>query len=152
MVLISCDNQHLNEDREFQLLNGLWVLVVDDNADNLELVRLILEEYGMRVLTAASASEALNAIAKFFPDILISDIAMPGEDGYELMGKIRTLASSQEKFLPALALTACVGDEARSLALESGFQIYVPKPVEISELVAAVAQLATLSTGISRTC
>lgn len=152
MVSIACDNQHLNEDREFQLLNGLWVLVVDDNADNLELVRLILEEYGMRVITAASASEALKAIAQFFPDILISDIAMPGENGYELMGKVKTLASSQEKFLPALALTACAGDEARSLALESGFQIHVPKPVEISELVAAVAHLATLSTAISRTC
>ncbi len=142
MVSLSCDNWHLDGDREIESVKGLWALVVDDNADSLELVSVILEGYGIQVLKAESASEALKAIAQIFPNILISDIAMPGEDGYELIRQIRVLESEQKRFLPAIALTAYAGEEERTRALEAGFQVHVLKPVEPSELVAAVALLA----------
>lgn len=142
MIFVACDNSHLDEDREFQILNGLCIVVVDDNADSLELVSIILEGYGARVSVAQSASEALDAIARTQPNILISDIAMPEIDGYELIRQIRIQESRQGGFLPAIALTAYARDEERLLALNAGFQMHVSKPIEPIELVAVVAQFA----------
>lgn len=142
MIFATCDNLHLDEDREFQSLNGLCIVAVDDNADSLELVSIILEGYGARVLVAQSASEAFDAIAQTYPDILISDIAMPEVDGYELIRQIRIQESQQGGFLPAIALTAYARDEERLLALDAGFQTHVSKPIEPIELVAVVAQFA----------
>lgn len=134
----------------FSVLNGLRVLVVDDNADTLELVTIILGEYGTEVITAASATEAIEAItqgargvmAQLKPNILISDIAMPGVDGYSLIRKVRTLSSEQGGQIPAIALTAYASEEERTRILDAGFQMHIPKPVEPSELVAVVAKLA----------
>lgn len=134
----------------FSILNGLRVLVVDDNVDTLELVTIILGEYGTEVITAASATEAIEAItqgarsasAQLKPNILISDIAMPGVDGYSLIRKVRTLSSEQGGQIPAIALTAYASEEERTRILDAGFQMHIPKPVEPSELVAVVAKLA----------
>ena len=134
----------------FSVLNGLRVLVVDDNVDTLELVTIILGEYGTEVITAASATEAIEAItqgarsasAQLKPNILISDIAMPGVDGYSLIRKVRTLSSEQGGQIPAIALTAYASEEERTRILDTGFQMHIPKPVEPSELVAVVAKLA----------
>lgn len=142
MISEICDNWHLEEDRDLQSLEGLQVLVVDDNEDSRELVKIILEGYGTRIVTAASTCEALDAIAQFNPDVLISDIAMPSEDGYALIRKIRTLSPEQGGLIPAVALTACVVQEERSRALEAGFQVHLAKPLDPDKLITVVAHLA----------
>ena len=118
------------------------MLVVDDNTDTLELIAFILKQFQAQVTTTASASEALEAIASFKPDILISDIGMPETDGYELIARIRTLLSERGGHMPAVALTAFARDEERTLALKTGFQMHLSKPVQPAELVAVVAHLA----------
>jgi CheY-like chemotaxis protein len=123
-------------------LDGLRVLVVDDKTDTLELIAFILSEYGADVRTAPSASEAFDAIAQSVPDILISDIGMPEEDGYSLLARVRTLPAEQGGVLPAIALTAFAREEERTCALKAGFSRHVPKPVEPAELVIVVANLA----------
>jgi len=123
-------------------LDGLRVLVVDDQTDTLELIAFILSEYGADVRTAASASEAFDAIAQSVPDILISDIGMPEEDGYSLLARVRTLPAEQGGLVPAIALTAFAREEERTFALKAGFSRHVPKPVEPAELVIVVANLA----------
>jgi CheY-like chemotaxis protein len=123
-------------------LDGLRVLVVDDQRDTLELIAFILSEYGADVRTAASASEALDAIAQSVPDILISDIGMPEEDGYSLLARVRALPAEQGGLLPAIALTAFAREEERVRALKAGFSRHVPKPVEPAELVIVAANLA----------
>jgi CheY-like chemotaxis protein len=127
---------------DFPSLDGLRILLVDDNIDTLELVAVILSQYGTEVITAASVAEALEALAQFVPDILISDIAMPGEDGYSLIRQVRALEAFQGEVLPAIALTAYVGEAERVQALEAGFQMHVSKPVDPFEFVAVVASLA----------
>lgn len=126
----------------FSALKDLLVLVVDDNVDNLVLLRAILEEYELRVMTARSVGEALQAIAQLKPDILISDILIPGEDGYSLIRKIRNLETQQERQLPAIALTAAILEEGRTLALNAGFQMYETKPINFDELLTAIARFA----------
>ena len=135
------DKWHPDEDRELQSLNGLQALVVDDDVDSLDLLAFILEECGVQVLKAKSAPQALNLIRQFKPDVLISDIAIPGEDGYALIRQVRNLSCAQIRKIPAIALTACIIEEGGILALESGFQIYLTKPVEPDELVAVVVKL-----------
>lgn len=144
MMPASCDNGHLNLDRNTVLhtLEGKVVLSVDDNVDSLLLLSFILGEYGVQVITATSASEALETFARFLPDVLVCDIAMPLEDGYSLIRKIRNLSPHLGGLIPAIALTACAGEEERRRSLESGFQRHLLKPVEPDELVAVVASLA----------
>lgn len=129
----------------FNALKGLLVLVVDDNIDHLVLIRAILEEYKVGVMTATSVGEALAAIGQQKPNILISDIVMPVEDGYSLIRQIRNLLTKQEEQLPAMALTACVIEQGRTLALDAGFQMYETKPISLDKLLAAVAHLAELA-------
>jgi signal transduction histidine kinase/CheY-like chemotaxis protein len=123
-------------------LRGLRVLAVDDEADTREMIRAVLEYCKMEVITAGSASEALEAIAQSHPDVLISDLGMPGEDGYDLIAKVRALPAERGGQIPAAALTAYVRAEDRVKVLRSGFQLHVPKPLEPNELVAVVANLA----------
>ncbi len=126
---------------QFSALKGLLVLVVDNNVDNLVLLRNLFEEYEVRVITASSAGEALQAIAQLKPDILISDIVMPGEDGYSLIRKIRNLETKQERQLPAIALTAAILEDGSTLAFKAGFQMYETKPINFDKLLTAVAHL-----------
>lgn len=123
-------------------LTGLRILVVDDEADTCDLIREVLERCGSEVTTAWSAAEALEAIGQSRPDVLISDIGMPEEDGYSLVGKVRALEVGSGERIPAIALTAYARVEDRVRALNAGFQVHVPKPVEPVELVAVVASLA----------
>lgn len=123
-------------------LQGLRVLAVDDEADTREMIRAVLEHCKMEVITAASASEALEALAQSHPDVLISDLGMPGEDGYALIAKVRALPAERGGHIPAAALTAYVRAEDRVKVLRSGFQLHVSKPLEPNELVAVVANLA----------
>jgi PAS domain S-box-containing protein len=123
-------------------LKDLRVLVVDDEEDSRELLRQILEHCGSIVTAVGSATHALAAIEKQPPDVLISDIGMPDEDGYSLIAKIRSLSKEKGGRIPAIALTAYARVEDRVRALRAGFQVHVPKPVEPVELAAVVASVA----------
>ncbi|WP_017715713.1 PAS domain S-box protein [Kamptonema formosum] len=137
----SCGGQESLDDSSDSLA-GVRVLVVDDRADTCDLLAAILELYGAEVTPAASASEALRVLELFNPDVVVSDISMPGEDGYTLMRKIRALPARRGGRIPAVALTAYARTEDRMQALQAGFQIHVPKPVNPDELAVVVAQLA----------
>jgi CheY-like chemotaxis protein len=114
-------------------------LLVDDDEDTLELLTQALMQREVKVTAVSTASEALEAIKSFKPDVVVSDIAMPGEDGYQLIRKIRAMDFDHRKPLPAVAITAYAKDEDRQKALSSGFQGYLAKPVELSEFITAVA-------------
>jgi signal transduction histidine kinase/CheY-like chemotaxis protein len=122
-------------------LDDLKVLVVDDESDAQELLRAGLTECGAHVTTAGSVEEAMKAIASEKPDLLISDIGMPGEDGYDLIRRVRALTVERGGDVPAIALTAYARTEDRLQALRSGYQMHVPKPVEIAELITVAASL-----------
>jgi CheY-like chemotaxis protein len=123
-------------------LDGITVLVVDDEPDALALVKRVLQDCGAKVLPAGSAREALDLLAAGRPDVIISDVGMPGEDGYDFMRKVRALPAAQGGRTPAAALTAFARAEDRTRALRAGFQTHVAKPVESTELTAVVASLA----------
>lgn len=123
------------------LLTGVRVLVVDDETDTLEFLTATIESYGAEVKAVASAFEALEVLERWQPDVLLSDIGMPGEDGYSLIRKIRALPSELARQIPAVALTAYAREEDRRQALEAGFQMHLAKPVDVAELVAVVANL-----------
>jgi signal transduction histidine kinase/CheY-like chemotaxis protein len=123
-------------------LASLRVLVVDDDPDTREAVRRLLEQAGAQVASVASAEEALAALQLAPPDVLLSDIAMPGHDGYELIRQVRALAPERGGRVPAAALTAFTQVEHRREALVAGYQIWLPKPIEPSALTEAVARLA----------
>jgi signal transduction histidine kinase len=109
-------------------LDGLRVLVVDDEKDARDLIKAVLEQCNAVVLTASSAEEGFDALQRLQPDILISDIGMPEEDGYSLIEKVRALPSEEGGRIPAVALTAYARAEDRIKALASGFQVHAPKP------------------------
>jgi len=121
-------------------LDGRLVLVVDDELDARELLREVLEAAGARTVGVASAEEALAAILQQPPDVIVSDIGMPGRDGYDLVRSIRALPAARGR-IPAIALTAYVASEDRARALSAGFQTHMAKPVEAPELIAAIAAL-----------
>jgi len=120
---------------------GVRVLLVEDKADARDLITMMLAQDGAEVRTAVSATEALVACNEWRPDILISDIGMPEEDGYTLMKKLRARESERGGHIPAIALTAYARREDRLRALSVGYESHVPKPVDPIDLVAAVASL-----------
>ena len=124
-------------------LAGIRVLVVDDDADTRDLVTAVLGQSGAEVLTAASAEEALDTLARARPDVLVSDLSMPGDDGYALLERVRALGLDRDGRVPAIALTAFARAEDRARALAVGFAVHVPKPVEPAALVEVVARLAS---------
>ncbi|HYG09152.1 MAG TPA: ATP-binding protein [Pyrinomonadaceae bacterium] len=123
-------------------LDGLRVLVVDDEPDTRELLAAVLTSCGARVIQAATAVEAFEHVERTRPDVLITDIGMPEEDGYSLLARIRSLPPERGGGMPAAALTAYARAEDRVRVLRSGFQMHVPKPVEPAELITVVANLA----------
>jgi CheY-like chemotaxis protein len=125
-----------------QPLSGLKVLVVDDDLETRELIKTILEEGGADVCAVPSVPKAVEALEHHGPDVLVSDIAMPEHDGYELIRYVRGLDEESGGRVPALALTAFARTEDRSRALLAGFQMHAAKPVEPAALVAMVASLA----------
>jgi len=124
------------------LLQGLQVLVVDDEADTREFVAFLLEDSGAVVKSVSSASEALKAIEANKPDVLVSDIGMPEEDGYTLLSTIRFIHPILAKQMKAIALTAYAREEDRKQALKAGFQVHISKPIDPTNLIAAVASLS----------
>jgi len=122
-------------------LEGVHVLVVDDDRDGLILVREILESVGARVTAMQSSSEVIDQIQRVRPNILVADLGMPVMDGFELIKRIRRLPDRTVGEIPAAALTAYARSEDRVKALESGFQIHLAKPVDPAELVASIAAL-----------
>ena len=123
-------------------LEGLSILVVDDEADARELLKVILEERKAQVTTVASAAEAYETYEWLRPDIIVSDIGMPGEDGYSLIRNVRSKeARERQGWTPAIALTAHARVEDRLRALSAGYQSHIGKPVEPTELVALIASL-----------
>ena len=123
-------------------LAGVRVLVVDDERDAREIVSVILGEAGAEIATASGSREAVDLIDKWKPDILISDIGMPGESGYDLIRMVRTLPADHGGQTPAIALTAYARTQDRLKILSAGFQMHVPKPIEPIELATVVASLA----------
>ncbi|MGI9065809.1 MAG: hybrid sensor histidine kinase/response regulator [Pyrinomonadaceae bacterium] len=121
-------------------LDDVQVLLVDDDPDTLQILSLMLVESKANVQTAGSVSEALEVLEWYTPDVVVSDLAMPGEDGYSLIAKIR--ASENGKQILTVALTSYVRVEDRARALSAGFSMFVPKPVEPNELITAIANLA----------
>jgi len=128
--------------RSMQLLSGVNVLLVDDDSDTLSLMATALTRRQANVTAVSSAGEAIQAIRQHRPDVLVSDIAMPDEDGYGLIEKVRSLENSEAQSIPAVAITAYAKEEDRKRALSSGFQIYLAKPIELTELVSVVARAA----------
>lgn len=123
-------------------LDGLRVLAVDDDPDALELTAAILGNAGALVKTCCSAAAALQILQEWRPDVLVSDIEMPGEDGYSLIRKIRALADDRDARTPAIALTAYGRIEDRIQALSSGFSMHLPKPVDPEEFTTIIASVA----------
>jgi PAS domain S-box-containing protein len=128
-------------------LGGLKVLVVDDEPDARAVVRRLLEDCEAVVVTAGSAAEAYETFRQERPQVLVSDIGMPGEDGYELVSRIRKLDAAEGGRVPAIALTAYARSQDRAQALSAGFQSHISKPVDPSELIATVAGLAGAGAG-----
>ena len=130
-------------------LEGLWVLVVDDEADARELIATLLHQCGAKVTPVGSAGEALNVVmageSGRRPDVVVSDVSMPEVDGYELMRRVRELAPDRGGRIPAVALTAYGRSIDRIRALSAGFQMHMPKPVEPAELATVVASLTGLA-------
>jgi CheY-like chemotaxis protein len=126
-------------------LKDLQVLVVDDEADTREWLSIVLQECGARVIAVGSVDEALEAIKQLKPNLLLSDIGMPGEDGYTLIRKVRELEPDMGGRIPAVALTAYASVKDYKEALSAGFQLHVAKPIRAAELVAVVASLAKMS-------
>jgi len=124
------------------ILEGLRLLIVEDDDDTCQLLARVLERRGAVVTAVSSSAEAMASLEESWPDVMISDIGMPGEDGYTLIRRARALGAERGVELPAAALTAYAGEDDRKRALLAGFQTHVPKPVEPSELIAVVASLA----------
>lgn len=123
-------------------LQGVKVLIVDDQQDNLELIAFILKNASATVAAVTSAREALEILLQFKPDVIVSDIGMPGMDGYALMQQVQAFWSESQKTIPSLALTAYAGEVNQQQAFAAGFKAYLSKPVEPIELVTAIAELA----------
>ena len=122
-------------------LGGIRVLVVDDEPDGRDVVGQILQSRGAEIATAGSADEAIRALQSFKPDVLLSDIQMPGKNGYQLLQEIRSLDAGEGRNVPAIALTGFARAEDRKLALLTGYQLHLAKPFDPGELIAAVAML-----------
>jgi CheY-like chemotaxis protein len=128
--------------RRAQRLDDVHVLVVDDHADGRLLTSLVLTEAGAKVTAVGSVREALQVLDQQRPNVLVSDIGLPREDGYALNRQIRAREAECGGFLPAIALTGYARVEDRIRILASGFQEHVPKPFDPAELSAAIATLA----------
>jgi len=128
-------------------LEGITVLLVEDEADTRDLVTTMLREFGARIVAVNSAKEALAAIQEEVPSVLVSDIGMSEENGYDLIRKVRRLAPEKGGAVPAVALTAYAHPSDRRRALLAGFHVHLAKPVEPDELLAVIASLGRIAPG-----
>jgi CheY-like chemotaxis protein len=128
-------------------LVGRKVLVVDDDLDSLELLTILLQNYGVEVLTATSVQAGLGLVEQHRPDALISDIGMPDQDGYMLIQALRQRPQAEGGEIPAIALTAYAGDHNRDRALAAGFQHHLTKPLDLEQLGQTLAELIHYPSG-----
>jgi signal transduction histidine kinase len=133
---------------ECSSLNNLQVLVVEDHTDNREFIQQILQEAGATVLAACCSQEAIAILEQAQPDVILSDIAMPEEDGYQFIQRVR---SSKHKDIPAIALTAYARPEDHRAALSAGFQMHLSKPINAQKLVSAIVQVVERSRSSTKT-
>jgi CheY-like chemotaxis protein len=126
-------------ERDSARLRGARILVVDDDADQREMLMAVLEHGGVVVTTANSVAEALTLVEREPPDVVISDVGMPGEDGLSLVTKLRARPSVSGKDVPAIALTGYDAPQDREQVLKAGFQAHLTKPVSLDELLATLA-------------
>lgn len=122
-------------------LDGVRILIIDDDIDTCEMLTFVLNLWGAEAQSSTSVAEAFNSIAKWQPDILLTDINMPGEDGYALISKLRSLPPEKGANIPVIALTAMARPEDSEQALSAGFQLHLAKPVDMDELGEAIANL-----------
>jgi CheY-like chemotaxis protein len=126
-------------------LNGVRVLIVDDDRESCEVMRETLSECGAHVRCAASVAEGLDALTELPPDLVLSDIAMPGRDGYAVLSEVRALEPTLGRHVPVAAVSAYARPEDRTRAIASGFDEYLSKPVEPARLAKVVATLAIVA-------
>jgi CheY-like chemotaxis protein len=129
-------------DSETLDLAGLKILVVDDEPDSRTLIHRVLLQCQAVVLTAANAEEGLALLKEHKPDVLVSDIGMPGTDGYQFLRQVRQLNADEGGKTPAIALTAFARSEDRTRAMMAGYNVHIAKPIETQELLATVGSLA----------
>ena len=145
LPLYSCANiskttvNNLNNDRNLPSLSGLTLLIVEDEIDAREMLTLILEQCGAKIVSADSVKQAFILYEQYQPDILISDISMPNEDGYALIRQIRSCETDKTN-IRAIALTAYAREEDKQQALEAGFNLHLPKPIEPLQLIKFLSQ------------
>lgn len=132
-------------------LQGLRILVVDSDLDSRDLLKMVFEEYGIETFVTVSVLEALEIVQRVKPDLLISEIGLPKEDGYSLMRRIKALESRRQAQIPAIALTAYAQKCDRDRALSVGFDKYLLKPFDMDELISTVACL-TRAQGVPIPC
>jgi signal transduction histidine kinase/ActR/RegA family two-component response regulator len=127
---------------DFPKLTDIRVLIVDDETDAREMLHVILSQCGAEVKTAATSREALDVLSAWLPEVLVSDIGMPDEDGYSLINQVRSLEPEHGGGIPAVALTGYGGPDDRRRLLSAGYQVHITKPVEVTELANVIARLA----------
>jgi len=126
-------------------LDGLRILIVDDDRESREVMLEALRRYGASIRAAMSASDAVDALSEFKPDLVLSDIAMPGRDGYTVLSEVRALETTLGRHVPVAAVTGCAHAEDRKRAIAAGFDEYLAKPVDPAALAYAVAALAAVN-------
>ena len=135
------NNGYLKKDSSDLELDGVRILIVDDDADTCEMLTYALNQWGAQAQASASVSEAFTSISEWQPDILLTDINMPGEDGYALISKVRSLTPEKIASIPAIALTALARPEDSEQAISAGFQLHFAKPVDTQKLAEAIINL-----------
>ena len=138
---IGADGKPATSDSQIANLKGLHILVVDDEPDTLDLLKIVLERSGARVVAVASAAAAWGALEESRPNLILCDIGMADEDGYQLMRRVRKSEVGRASHVPAIALTAYAGEADRALAREAGFQLHVSKPIDPASLIYIIAEL-----------
>ena len=139
------DTRSQKDRKDLDILQGLTILVVDNNTDILFLITHIFESYGIQVITASNTSTAFEIIKQYRVDLLIIDIAMPFDNGYSLIQKVRSLTSPQTREIPAIAFTGSSENKADKKALAAGFQTYIQKPSDLEQFITEVLRLLKVS-------
>jgi CheY-like chemotaxis protein len=139
-----------HEAQQPALLNGIRVFIVEDEPDTREFLERFLRAYGADVVAVSTATEALAILPRCEADILVSDIGLPGMDGYDLIQQVRRMEVKHCGTIPAIALTAYARTEDRTRAFRAGYQAHLAKPVEPAELIATIASFAELIDGPRR--
>jgi CheY-like chemotaxis protein len=125
-----------------EVLKGISILVVEDDDDTRDLLKVLLETQGALVIATPSVMEALQAYDQSRPDVIVADIGMPDYNGYTLIGRVRARDREKGKIVPAIALTAFTTAIDRDTVLSAGFQVHMPKPFEPNRLISVIADLA----------